>query len=141
MKKRTDWSERLMAYVESQRNTPFQWGTHDCCMFACSCIEAMTGEDPAAGFRGRYNSKATAFKIMKELYGTGLEKIVEAIAANSGVPEVDIRFHQRGDVVLARDKNGAPAMGICLGPHVAIVGDIGIALRNSADIERAWRIA
>ena len=45
--------ERLLDAVAARRDRAFQWGVHDCCLFACDVIRGAGGVDYAAPFRGR----------------------------------------------------------------------------------------
>jgi len=45
------WESKLDKFVESRHNTRFEWGKHDCCLFACDAVKEITGEDPAYAFR------------------------------------------------------------------------------------------
>lgn len=55
-----DWHARLAAYVFDAGRTPFAYGSHDCALFAAGAVEAMTGTDLAAGWRGIYRTLAGA---------------------------------------------------------------------------------
>ncbi len=63
--KRSDFAERLHAAVAARRGQPFQWGENDCALFACDLVEAATGVDYAAPFRGRYRTAAGAARALK----------------------------------------------------------------------------
>ena len=60
-----DWPERLAEAIEAANERPFSWGRHDCCLFACDAVMAMTGVDPAKPFRGKYKTKRGAFGVLK----------------------------------------------------------------------------
>jgi hypothetical protein len=94
--------ERLAALIEARRHTPFAWGTHDCCLFAADAVLATTGADPAAEWRGRYDSEAEALEL---LGARGLEGTVADAMAAFGAPECPVLAAQRGDVVLATSGN------------------------------------
>lgn len=75
---------------------------HDCSMFACSCIQAITGIDVGALFRDRYRSEKGAFLVCKRFGGAGLEAAVEKVTADNRWEEVPPLMAQRGDVILIR---------------------------------------
>ena len=54
------WQGALDRFLTAHRETRFQYGVWDCCLFACDAIEVMTGVDVAAQFRGRYHSRTTS---------------------------------------------------------------------------------
>jgi len=140
MERRPDWPDRLHQALEAVREAPFRWGTNDCALFACDVVEAMTGLDLAADFRGRYRSQAGAGVVLKRACGGGLEALVEARAAEHGIAEVPVAFAQRGDVVLL-DSEAGPALGICLGASAALPrADQGFASIDMAAARRAWAV-
>jgi hypothetical protein len=55
-----DWETRLAAFLEPLRLRAFAWGKHDCCIFTAGAVEAMTGVDAMAEFRGRYSTQIGA---------------------------------------------------------------------------------
>ncbi len=138
-----DWPTRLLNQVEQARRTPFAWGASDCCLFACDCVQAMTGVDPAAWFRGRYTTRRGAMRALKSFAGGGLEAAAVHIAAGLNAPEVPPAQAQRGDVVLLSVPSCPPenlALGICLGGHHAAQGPQGISTIPLAQAVRAWRV-
>jgi len=47
-----DWAMRLDDLIRRRRARPFEWGRHDCAIFAADAVLAMTDRDLAAGLRG-----------------------------------------------------------------------------------------
>lgn len=106
-----DWETRLHAALITRTSTHFEWGTHDCALFACDCVLAMTGVDIADWFRGKYRSRNGALRIMRKFTGGyGLDSLAEKIAAQHRIHEVKMTEAKRGDIVLV-DANG-PTLGI-----------------------------
>jgi len=56
-------SMTLADFLKGASGRPFVWGECDCCLFAADWVLARTGQDPAAGWRGRYDTKARASQI------------------------------------------------------------------------------
>lgn len=144
MRRFDDWPERLAGFLQAAAGRPFVWGHSDCCLFACDAVRAMTGEDPAAPFRGRYRSKAGAFAAMRAFVGAGggqglIADTAERIARDLDCREVGPLEAQRGDVVLT-DQGPWQALGICAGARVAIAGLAGVEYQPLANAVRAWRI-
>ena len=138
-----DWPSRLLAQVEAARQLPFEWGVADCCLTACDMVQAITGVDPAAHFRGRYSTKAGAYRSLKAYAGGGLAATVERITAELGMPEVPPLSAQRGDVVLIHAPECPPeslALAICIGGYIAAQGPDGLTLEPMARGMRAWRV-
>jgi hypothetical protein len=91
-----DWPERLAAVLAQHQRTPFVWGEHDCCLFAASVVQALTGVDPAAGWRGTYSTEEQAQALIEEAGG------LLALATSAlGAPRNNPQLVQRGDVVCA----------------------------------------
>ena len=40
-----DWQPRLQALIQARLAAPFAWGEHDCCLFVCDAVQAITGQD------------------------------------------------------------------------------------------------
>lgn len=97
----SDWPSRLQAHLDSCRDTRFRYGQHDCCLFSCDCILAITGTDIAAWFRGRYSDRKGALAAIKQRTGhTGVKAIAGYTAAEYGMESIPVSMAQRGDMVL-----------------------------------------
>jgi len=106
------WESRLAELMAEAQDASFVWGEHDCALFACKGILALTGEDYGKAYRGRYATKAEA-KVILEAEG-GVKGIAEKIAKEMNFTVVDPLFAQRGDVALG-DFDGQQTLGICVG--------------------------
>ena len=120
------WEALLTAFIQSRSSTKFEWGKHDCCLFACDGIKAITGEDSAYMFRGKYKDKTEAYNLLKDFSGSGLEETAERLAKEFKLDEVAMSFAGRGDVVLCNVptviNEELPTLGI-----IGMSGDIYIA--------------
>jgi len=111
MTRRNDWEARLSDYMTRVSKTAFAYGQHDCALFAAGAVEAMTGTDFAAAYRGKYRSVAGSIRALKR-YGAGtLEATMDALFA-----ERPIAFARRGDLVLF-----SGSLGICIGADALFV--------------------
>jgi len=145
--RREDWPERLLAFIESRRRTAFAWGEHDCALFACDAVLAMTGIDPAAWFRGRYRDRRTAYAALGDFLGLGakaapraaLGAVCARLANSHGWPEVPSAFAQRGDVGLL-DLRGRETLAICMGAVFVAAGPGGLVFIPHGHARRAWRV-
>lgn len=123
-----DWELRLQAEVAA--DSPFTWGSADCCMFAARCVKAMTGIDYARAFSYR-----DAFGAKRSLgrYGG-----VEGIATHAlGEPKSGL-MAQRGDVVLVQSPLNS--LGICLGHVIAAQGRDGVVMLPITAAIKAWTV-
>lgn len=135
LQRRLDWLPRLLEVIESCRDTPFDWGSHDCGLFAARCIEAMTGVDVAIDVRGQYSTKAGAMRV---LHQRGMTSIADF--AGSILPEPCPRYlARRGDIILFHAVEG-PALGICMG-HLAVgPGPKGLTWIPARHWVKAWPV-
>lgn len=137
--RREDWPERLAAAVAAARRKPFAWGEHDCLLWTCGVVRDMTGVDWAAEWRGRYNDRKGALRLLRDFAGGGLVETCEKIARDWQLQEVTAAFAQRGDVTLLDTVTG-PAIGPCIGDHAVYVAADQLGFVDMVNIKRAWRI-
>lgn len=138
--RRADWDQQLLAYLNSHRSTPFEWGSNDCCLFSAGAIQAMTGVDIAEDFRG-YTSEVTAFAAIKRVTGQAtVEAALAYCGTKYGLQLLDNPlFGQRGDLALLPGEAGLIA-GI-VGPRgVVSVGASGISTSPLAAAVKVWRV-
>lgn len=148
-----DWVWWLEQAIATARTREFAWGTHDCCLFPCDAVLAMTGVDLARGIRGRYRSLRGALRILRS--AGGLESLAVAIAARHRLAEIAPGLARRGDIVLVDvGTSTAGCYRLELGPGdpscLAVVGLAGtdaLGAGRSGLVEvpmpfwrRAWRI-
>lgn len=134
-----DWHARLATEIERARSRTFEWGKFDCALFACDCVLAVTGVDPAAEFRGTYSTEDEARKLL----GTeGLDGFASAIAGKTELKEISPTFAQRGDVVLVENGDPTRALGVVGldGRFVLCASEPGLARVPMKRWLRAWRI-
>ena len=144
LKRRDDWPSRLLALIAERRERPFAWGRHDCALFACDAVDAMTGVDPARGLRGKYRSALGARRVLKDFAGAGITATARKIAKVHGAPEVPILMAQRGDLAIVESEmpggSRALSLGVVLGEDVMVPGMNGMAAVPLSAARRAWRI-
>ncbi|MFQ5535576.1 MAG: hypothetical protein ACE5EM_12670 [Sphingomonadales bacterium] len=132
--RKSDWPELLAREVEAAAERPFCWGKHDCCLFAANIVKAMTGDDPAKAFRGRYRTEFGARRALKR-YGSGT--LYHTLRSLFGNPIPPARAW-RGDLVYMVTENG-PSAGVCLGAIAAFASD-GLAFVPMSETAKAWRV-
>lgn len=129
-----DWRSRLRAYVEVNARRPYRPGTMDCAMFMASGVEAMTGVDPAAEWRGKYRSLKRAREMLAE---AGVADMVDIVAQQ--FEEVPPIFARAGDVAVV-DGNGGDAFGLVQGALIYVLRPDGLGLVPLTDAKRAFRV-
>jgi hypothetical protein len=144
------WATRAYhQFLRSRAKTPFAWGTHDCALFAADGIQAITGVDIAADFRGKYSTEAEAMALIQTV--TGGATIADAAAwcaKKFGLAErVDKKgalaplFAQRGDLVVFTAATGQPVAGLVhLSGQIVAVGENGLYRFPISKVLRSWRV-
>ena len=127
-----DWPYRLNEYINSVKDTPFEYGVHDCCTFAAGVIKSMTGVDIMEEFRGTYQDQASAAKVIKEkcVQGSLFETIVEKL----GPPVIGAKG-RRGDIAWFEGN-----CGVVLGRNTVFFADGGYVLILINKIEFSFRV-
>jgi uncharacterized protein DUF6950 len=111
---RSDWRARLGDYLATEARTPFLYGTSDCALFAAGAVNAMTGSDPSAAYRGRYTTLRGGLRILRK---DGFHDHVERAAAL--LTEVSPRRSRVGDIAVMETSDG-PSLGVVQGEWVAV---------------------
>ncbi len=127
-----DWRARLDDYLDSIEGRPFAWGELDCALFAADAVQAITGVDLAADFRGKYSDQAGAEAAVKS---AGFEDYASLVA--SMLPAVEIGRHMIGDVAVVESAEFGPCLAIVGGMHVTCMTLRG---KGSLPLARASRI-
>jgi hypothetical protein len=132
----------LQSYLDSHRDARFQYGSFDCCLFTCDCVQAMTGYDMAAWFRGRYSTRKRALGLIRERTGhASVKAVAEYAAAECGMGSIPVLMAQRGDMVLVGSGSKA-ILGIVslLGTDVMCSSSKGIMRVGLENVTAAWRV-
>lgn len=125
----------LEEYLSTARQKPFEWGRHDCVMFAANWVRLATMRDPAARWRGRYATRMEAARRIKE---AGADTMLAAGDILFGAARllqrpIDAR---RGDVAL---HDGA--FGIVTGASaVFLQPTVGLAAVAVRGTQRVWTL-
>jgi hypothetical protein len=137
-----NWASLLDRFIAGSRSATFHYGAFDCCLWACDCVRIMTGVDIACDFRGRYQTRSEALRLIQDATGTrSVRGVALHVTQAFAMPRVASSFLQRGDVALiprARDYS----LGI-----VALNGlDILVPLRTGlrtiplSSAKSGWRV-
>jgi hypothetical protein len=137
------WPSALDKFLADNYETKFEYGKFDCCLFVCSAIEAMTGTDIAAPFRGRYRSRREALRAVWEYAGKGtVRAVAERVTLDHGMPRVEILLAQRGDVALIGRPKRDCSLGIIAltGRDVIVLTAKGMQSIPLTEAAFAWRV-
>ncbi|MDP1686889.1 hypothetical protein [Hydrogenophaga sp.] len=127
------WPTRYAELCSERITAPFEWGVNDCCLWAADCVEALTGVDYAAAWRGTYSAAAGAARLMDELGG------VRAIATGALGDAVSPLLAGVGDLVLI-EQGGREMLGVCNGAEALVVGPAGLEAVSMPSARAAWRV-
>lgn len=130
-------------FLREHASDTFAWGTRDCCLTPADAIQAFTGTDIAADFRGKYSSEAEAFALIKSV--TGGSTVADAAAycaTKHGLVEwMAPLMAQRGDLVVVSNGHQLIAGLVHLnGRHVVSMGPQGLIRLPVTAITRAWKV-
>lgn len=129
-----DWQARLVAYLHASARKPFQPGTHDCVLFAAGAVLAMTGQDMAAGWRGRYTTLSGGMRVLRKAGHADHVALAASLFA-----EVPVAMAQPGDLAAVPTPDGL-ALGIVQGEAIYVLGPGGLALVSLMTAQRAFRV-
>ena len=125
----SEWRVALMQFLGEAARKPLSFGQHDCAIFAAGAVQAMTGEDFAEPFRGRYSTLADGLRLLK-VAGHG----DHVALARSCLPSIPVAEAMPGDLAVC-DGDGVPALGVVQGAAVYVLqaqGGLGLIPLTSA---------
>ena len=129
-----DWRPRLVAYLTTVAGKPFGYGTHDCALFAAGAVEAMTGNDWAADYRGRYSTLKEGLKLLDQ--GALRDHVALLDARLESIPPA---FAAVGDIAVIGE-DGTRALGIFEGESILVLRETGLGHVPRADAVAAYRV-
>ena len=136
MKRKADWIDRLVAYLESVNRTPFEWGKHDCFLFCMGAVDAMRGNKKLyKHFAGRCFSENDVAKLCKE---EGYKSAIDFMTKN--FPPRESKFQiQRGDIV-AFDGDQGLTFGIWQGQRIYAAGPDGLMTLDGSLVRAGYAV-
>ncbi len=129
----------LSHFASLQMRRPFAWGVDDCLTLPADWLVMVTGHDPMADLRGRYDTAASCQRLTGFFHDP--DSVVSPRMAAFAVQEAQ---PQRGDVALVMTMLGGVARfhgGIFLGQSKWLVRSIqkNIDLIQPDKIIRQWQ--
>lgn len=130
-----DWRPRLVAYLSAHARAAFRPGVHDCALFVAGAVEAMTGTDLAAEWRGGYRSLSAG---RDQLRSAGFDSPAGLAAALfEAVPPILAR---EGDIAVLRGDDGQDALGLVQGALIYVLRPDGLGLVPLTEAVVAYRV-
>jgi hypothetical protein len=118
----SDWRSRLIQYLAAASRKPFREGQHDCALFLAGAVEAMTGVDYAAPYRGRYTTLRGGMRILRK---DGFADHI--VLARAHLHEKPISFAAEGDGAYLHAE-GSVQLGLVQGAQVYVLRPEGLGL-------------
>lgn len=127
-----DWRARLDAWIIRSHTLVFNPGIHDCGLNAASAVEAQTGVDFAAEFRGRYETLDEGLALVQ---ARGFADHAELAA--SVLAEIPPAFAQVGDIAAVEFGRAGVALMVVaghrlLGPMPGMAGNLSLLKASRA---------
>lgn len=114
-----DWQPRLRSWLRGIGNRQIEPGRHDCCLFGAGAVEALTGVDLAAPWRGRYTTYRGGFRILRK---AGYRDHVDLIARH--LDEAVLAEALAGDIAIVPTDDG-DAVGVFQGSAIYVLTSSG----------------
>lgn len=132
--RKENWPRLITDEIKKLQNTPFVWGKKDCCLAVGDIIEAYTGEDLAAEFRGKYTTASGSVRALKR-YGQGTIRAT----MDAKLPSILIEEAGRGDIGLVKTEAGE-SLAMIFSQQAWAMAEHGIEALPMTDLVCAWRI-
>ena len=136
MKKQPDWQTLLTDFLQEHQETPFEWGTWDCCMFSNAALKAISGEDVIPEELS-WSDQESALKAIKD-YGKTLQGALTKACKLAGMEVININYATAGDLILYKEES--QLAGIHDGFNIISPTDDGLAVKHPRLALKAWRV-
>lgn len=121
--RRRDWRTRLEQLLDRIEREPHRWGSNDCALgLAAGVVEAVTGTDIAAPWRGLYGTPEEALKVLRSEGCATLEEMVAKL-----LPRISVGDARLGDLayVAERESPLGGFLGVYIGERAAVLTENG----------------
>lgn len=124
----------LQQYLDTVRNRPYEWGVHDCAMFAANAVDNMRGTSYGLKVQEFGATSARAYRALLR-GGRTLESMASEVMGDPVVKKIE-----SGDVVLI-GKGRRACLGIADPPLAYAAGPVGFSPVPLHAVTRVWRPA
>jgi hypothetical protein len=129
MTRLSDWEPRLADYLANALADIPALGEVPCARFAAGAVEAQTGVDHYAQFRGKYRTANGAARALRKIGAGDLESTFDRYLTAHPAPA----FAQRGDIVF-----NSEAVGVCIGSNALFIADGEAMQLPRGEWVKAW---
>lgn len=133
--RRADWQGCLTVYLAKVAHAPFRPGRFDCALFAAGAVQAMTGHDLAAPWRGVYGDLDSGRAALEAGGVTALAGLVAPYFA-----EIAIDQARAGDLAIIAGRDGHDAFAVVQGSFLYAVGARGLDRVAMSEIKQAFKV-
>lgn len=132
-----DWRARFDAACDLMRAKPFSWGENDCGVgLAGNLALALTGEDVAAPWRGRYTTATGALRVLRNDGFAGLADLVGSL-----LPECPVSRLRIGDIAaIPTDDQFGFALGAVNGERIFVLTEAGFGTVDLMAAKRGFHV-
>lgn len=130
-----DWRVQLDAYLDRYNGKPFEWGALDCALFAAGAVSAMTGEDFAEPFYGKYADRVGAEAAIES---AGFKTVADIAAFH--LPEIPVADARMGDLASVDMPGYGPCLAVVGGAHIICMTLRGKGALPLMKANRAFRV-
>lgn len=140
--RQNDWPEQLAACVKEAMHKPFEWGQHDCALFACDVIFAMTDFDPGESIRATYATADEAKAVLNAQGFDSLYQFASRIASEQHYPIIPFVLAQRGDIAICHTGNAdwPQTLAVCMEGKIFAPGKNRLVHLPTVTVLTTWRI-
>lgn len=124
----------LQEFLDSVRTRPYEWGIHDCAMFAARATDAVYGTSYAPRVQAFGATSARAYRALLRR-GTTLETLTTSVLGEPVIKKIE-----EGDVVMI-GKGRRAALGIASPPLAFAAAAVGFVPVPLHAVTRVWRVA
>jgi hypothetical protein len=128
-----DWRARLSTLIEQRRRVPYTEEVN-CALFMADAVLAMTGQDLAAPFRGKFKTLAEGDALLK---ASGFADLPSYLAAQ--FEEINPVLARVGDLMLFEVEQGWGG-GVVNGERVTVLSLNGLGTVRRSQGKRAFRV-
>lgn len=132
-----DWPTRLHSFIDGVKHRSHRYGQFDCWDgFGAGVVQALTGEDPATPYRGRYASAIGAVRVMRN---DGHRTLADLVASH--LPEIHVSAARLGDLAAVAEESAfGYALGIVNGERLLVLREDGLGSVDLLSATRAFRV-
>lgn len=136
MKRREDWMTQLYKCIDDARLLPFQYGLHDCCLWAAHCIDSMCDTSFVRDVQERLNYHSLEDATAAINAAGGFERLVNSFLGEA----VSGKLAAPGDVVMAQDAEDRLVVGVVVGHQVMAPSVSGLLALPYSSVRACWKI-